>query len=246
MTVEEKLTKIAEDMPKVYEAGVEQGKQAEWSAFWDEYQQKGKRTHYAHAFAGHGWTKNNFKPKYDIRPTNARLMFNYSTVLNFDMVELSEQLGIVFDFSNCTSFYQCFTGDFFKRLGVIDTTSAKSLDNAFSDFRGDTIDKLIIKEDGTTSYSNGFYLAYNLINLTLEGVIGTSGFTFKDCTKLNKASIESIVNALSTTTTGLTVTFSKTAVNKAFATTTGGSNGSTSAEWLALVATRSNWTIALA
>ena len=52
--------------------------------------------------------------------------------------------------------------------------------------------------------------------------------------------------ALSTTTTGLTVTFSKTAVDKAFETAEGANDGSTSPEWLALVATRPNWGIGLA
>ena len=56
------------------------------------------------------------------------------------------------------------------------------------------------------------------------------------CTKLTKASLTSIINGLSPDVTGQTVTISQTAVNNAF----------TTEEWDALVATKTNWTIALA
>ncbi len=65
------------------------------------------------------------------------------------------------------------------------------------------------------------------------------------CTKLSKASLTSIINGLSAETSGLTVTLSKTAVNKAFETSEGANDGSTSAEWLALIATKPNWNISL-
>ena len=51
---------------------------------------------------------------------------------------------------------------------------------------------------------------------------------------------------LTDTASGKTITFSKTAVNKAFETSAGANDGSTSAEWLALVGTKPNWTISLA
>jgi hypothetical protein len=57
--------------------------------------------------------------------------------------------------------------------------------------------------------------------------------------------LTNIVNALSTTTTGLFVTLRKDAVNKAFETSEGAMDGSTSDEWLALAATKANWTISL-
>lgn len=61
---------------------------------------------------------------------------------------------------------------------------------------------------------------------------------FTSCSKLTKASITSIINGLATDTSGNTVTLSKTAVNIAFGSTE-------SVEWLALVATKPNWTISL-
>lgn len=59
--------------------------------------------------------------------------------------------------------------------------------------------------------------------------------SFSPCTKLSKASIESIVNGLNSDVTEQTLTLSKTAVNNSF----------TDTEWEALKNTKSNWTINL-
>lgn len=80
-----------------------------------------------------------------------------------------------------------------------------------------TIRKLIVCE--TTPFgSDTFKYCLALENLTVEGTIGQAIFNVQWSTKLNKASIASIVNALSATTTGLSVTLSLEAVNKAFET----------------------------
>ena len=46
MSIAEKLTLAAENVPKVYEAG----KQAEHDRFWDDIQQFGERKNYENAF----------------------------------------------------------------------------------------------------------------------------------------------------------------------------------------------------
>ena len=211
MSIADKILVIAENEKKVYESG----KKSQYDKFWDTYQQNGKLTNYSGAFEGRGWTKETFKPKYDIRPINAYHMFNYGgNQCNIDMVELSKELGIVFDFSKTTSFYQCFCGNFFKRLGVIDTTSADSLNGMFVEFAGNTIDKLIIRSDGSTTCGNSFQTAAALRNITIEGVIGKD-WNMQWC-PLSKDSITSVINALSSATSKLTVTFRKTAINNAF------------------------------
>jgi hypothetical protein len=68
----------------------------------------------------------------------------------------------------------------------------------------------------------------------------------KSCTKLTKASITSAINGLNDSVTGKTVSFRLVAVNKAFETSEGANDGSTSAEWQSLVGTKPNWTISLA
>lgn len=97
---------------------------------------------------------------------------------------------------------------------------------------------------GVTYVVRTFQNCTALKHITAVGTIAVS-LDIHWSTGLTKASIESIVNALSTTTSGLSITFSKTAVNKAFETAEGANNGSTSAEWTALANTRSNWTINL-
>ena len=95
------------------------------------------------------------------------------------------------------------------------------------------IPKLIF--DGATTINNMFYNCSNLEELYCEGTLDITGLNLKDSPKLNKASIESVISILSTTTTGLSITLSQTAVNNAF----------TTDEWNALIGTRTNWTISL-
>ena len=64
-------------------------------------------------------------------------------------------------------------------------------------------------------------------------------------TKLSKESITSFVNGLNSDVTEQTLTLSKTAVNTAFETAEGLTDGNTSEEWLNLIATKPNWTITL-
>lgn len=95
-----------------------------------------------------------------------------------------------------------------------------------------------LKVKETNKYTNPFGGCYALEEIRFDGAIGQNGLDFKACSKLSKQSIESIVSHLSANTTGLTVTLSKTAVTNAF-------GGVDSAEWTALIATKSNWTISL-
>lgn len=97
----------------------------------------------------------------------------------------------------------------------------------------------------TTNLNYAFANCAALENITIGGVIGKN-VSFKESDKLTHDSIISVINALSATTTGQTVTFSETAVNNAFETSSGAADGSTSAEWLALIDTKTNWNIVLA
>ena len=95
-----------------------------------------------------------------------------------------------------------------------------------------TIRKLVVTEQ--TTFESAFYYCQKLKNIVIEGVIANN-IDLQWSTVLSKASIQSIVGALSTTASEKTLTLSKTAVNNAF----------TTAEWTTLANTRSNWTISL-
>ena len=96
-----------------------------------------------------------------------------------------------------------------------------------------------------TNFINMFSSCSSLTNLTITGSINASEMDLKAATKLSKASITSVVNALSASASGKSITFSKTAIGSAFETSSGAADGSASDEWLNLIATKSNWTISL-
>lgn len=189
------------DMPtevgNVYDAG----KQAEYDAFWDAYQDNGNLRNYDYAFAGLGWNDTTFKPKYPIVATYGNGMFYLSNISAISVI----------NFANASSLYAAFR-------------SAKKLA---------TIEKLILSSTTNQTFTLTFEECNKLKNIVIEGVIKNS--IDIHWSPLTKASITSIINALSATTTGRTVTISQTAKNNAF----------TAEEWAALVATKPNWTIAL-
>ena len=96
-----------------------------------------------------------------------------------------------------------------------------------------------------TNFGNMFNGCSRLTNLTITGSINVSGMDLKAATKLSKASITSVVSALSASASGKSITFSKTAIGSAFETSSGAADGSASDEWLNLIATKSNWIISL-
>ena len=91
---------------------------------------------------------------------------------------------------------------------------------------------------------NAFRNSPEIMNVEFEGVLACD-MDFSTNHKLTRASIINIFNVLSTTASGKILELSKTAINKAFETSEGANNGLTSDEWIALTATKPNWTITL-
>lgn len=222
-------------------SGTDTGGKSYYDAFWDAYQKNGKQTSYKSAFAGTCWTTELFKPKYDIIPngTQTSYMMFYQSNIEGDLVELLKASGVTLDTSKVNGWVSYdFSNSKFTRLGKIDYSRANTLASAFSASKNlHTIDELIV--GASTSFNGAFNECPALENLKISGTIGQNGLNFKDSPKLSKASITSVMNALSTTTSGLAVTFSQTAVETAFGSTD-------SAEWTDLKDTRPDWIIVLA
>lgn len=229
----------------VYNAGYSDG-QAEgggdnyYDEFWDSAQNKGERTNYFYGFAGSSWNDTTFKPKYNITLVTANNIFASSPITN--LKGILEQLKITLDFSSCTSASYILQGSWITHMGVIDSRSLSNHNYTF--YRAEKlkyVEKVILKEDGSQSFivNYSFGQCGALEHMPFEGCIGQPNFDMHWSTKLDKESLTSIINCLSTTTSGLAVTLSKTAVNNAF------EGGSTGAEWLTLIGTKSNWTINL-
>lgn len=186
------------------------------SDFWDKYQDNGNRTDYLRAFGGIGWNDETFKPKHSIRPVNSTNMFSDCRITN--LKKLMEDRGLELDFSGITynRVSQVFSDSKITDLGIIDVSSCASIGYLF--YRASNlvnIEKLILSSDGKTTFAgNEFTSCSALKEIRVEGVIGKTGFNTSSAKSLSKASIESIINALSTTTSGLTVTLSKAAVDR--------------------------------
>lgn len=246
MSIADKLAQIAENEQKVYDAGYEVGKAEGGGAFWGSYCNASK-TDCDYMFAGQSWTAETFTPPaVTLRPIRAMYMFSRTAIVG-DTVELFGKFGFSVDFSQCTYIDNMFnnaTG--ITRLGVLDFSSASaSANNVFINATSlKTIDKLIVGTN-TTAYTNWFNGASALENLTIEGVIDKNGFSVQWSPNLSKESIIGIIYALSDTATGLTVTFSRAAVNKAFETAEGANDGVSSMDWELETWAKPNWTITL-
>lgn len=236
--------KIALVHSKGYDSGFNQGytdgRDAEYSSFWDVYQRSNDGTC---RFAGKGWKRETFKPKYNISYANNYMLFRNSGIEG-DLVEILNEIGVTLDTSNATTLIYAFSYTDFTRIGEINTEKCPSLQQVFEgSYKLETIDKLILRTSTTQTYNNCFRDCTALKNITFEGLI-KHNIDFKSC-PLTKKSIENIISVLSEQTTGYTLTLSLSAVNKAYETSEGMNNGSESEEWQTAVKEHSNWIISL-
>ncbi len=170
-----------------------------YDEFWDVFQQNGERTNYSYGFAGRGWTPENFKPKYDIVVTEEATDFCRGALnLNVDLTQLKKADGtpLRFDFSQAKALDGLFYNSAITHIGVVDTRGQASLRHPFYRCEAATIDELILKDDGTQTFSNTFSYNTSLETITIKGVIGQNGFNVSTCTKLTVGSLLSILNAL--------------------------------------------------
>lgn len=247
MTVAEKLAVVAENEQKVfaagyakgkaegggggdtdvaYQQGVADGKQAEYDKFWDTFQKNGEETNYRSAFAYARWKDETFNPKYVIKPTTANNIFYESGITN--LAGCSK-----LDFSNCTEMDNFARFAKIKEFPPLDVSKVKALSSAFRDPYG--LERLTLNNmQSACTFVSTFTNATHLAELRITGTVGQS--IDLHWSPLNKDSVLSCISVLSDTSTGVTASFKKTAVNAVF----------TTDEWNALVATKSNWTITLA
>ena len=231
MNIAEKTLQLKQDFDDVYEAG----KKAEYDESWDSFK-NGWQMQYL--FAGHAWNDTTFKPKYDLTvgAYNCSGMFQLNQVSNIKSRLL--ECGVKLDLSKCVNFLNGFSNAATTELPEIDLSNCDNVTSSFSYMsKLINIDKVTFK-NGVTFIST-FFSTPNLEEIRIGGTIGGNGFNISASKNLNAASLESIINALSTTTTGLTVTLPTTAQANYEAKYGTGS-------WSVLVATRSNWTIAYA
>ncbi len=219
MSIAEKFKTIAENVQKVFNAG----KKAEYDAFWDS-----ALTDFydgTYAFSGRPWTDVTFRP-----PRKLTLQQNCNGC--FFASRMTDIMPYV-EFGKVTALYQAFEGSRIKKIPYIDVSNVASLSNSFASARIESIIGLTVA--ASTKFSNAFSTATSLKHVIFDGTIGQNGLNLGQSPLLDKESITSIINTLSATTSGLSVTLSATAVNNAF----------NADEWATLIATKPNWTISL-
>ena len=253
-TVRDKLTQIAENEQKVYDAGIEKGKQAEYDAFWDSVQQNGNRTDYSDAFSW--WGCEDLNPKYKIVPTygnnsargmiyrNANLKRLYAK--DFDLSQLPNPSSASADYT----FSLCSSLEVVEDVGL---PAVKTLQYSFASNPAlKQVDVIRVAEE--TTVKDLLINCPELITVNIEGTIGQSGINLRYSKKLSRASIESFIYALSDTASGQSITFSKAAVDEAFGfvwdeVDENGNPlftpGSASQDWRDLEGEKTNWTITL-
>lgn len=178
-----------------YDVGLEAGKKSEYDRFWGEYLNPAGYATWGYRFAGAGWNDRTFKPPADIVPTNSATMMFASCGVT-DLVALCKKCGISIDFSRATSFSQTFSDCNITHVGVIDTRSASNANFIlFNATNMVTVDKIILKSDGSQTLNSGFNNTRALQNIAFDGVIGKS-ISFANSNLLTDVSVQSIIDAL--------------------------------------------------
>ena len=195
--MKENAQTIAENVPKVYEAG----QKAERDAFWDAITANGTRENYDNAFAQTLFTKETMKPTRDIKPTSANNMFylcknNHTN--SFSMTEVEQECGIVFDFSNCKIFDQAFNASCFNEINVLDVSKAtrtyQMIYNGASSSKLYRINRMIFSENTVIQWGVFGYCT-ELTYVGFEGAI-RANINISACTKMEKQCLLALFNCL--------------------------------------------------
>ena len=229
MAIADKLLRAKEDLDGVYTAATE--------AFWDNLQNNGKRTDYRYAFYYGAYT--HIDPKWKVAASNADNLFAACGALesvNWSKFDLSRVSSLYSAFGLCDKLEEVDT-----ELNVVDGTP--TLLNSI--FRKCYALKRVKKLTAYPSavWKQSFEGCSALEHILFDGTIGSSGLDLKECTRLDGQSIYSVIQALSDTAVGQSVTLSKAAVDTAFGTED--YDGSDGMEWDLLTQEKSNWTIIL-
>lgn len=168
----------AQNFPSKVNEVYDKGRTDEWSDFWDAFQDYGKRTNYYYAFTSdvNGyWNDKNFKPKYDMQPTDMNRFMRRSGVTNLE--KILEKQGVILDTSKASNMILAFGNMWYLEVvPPIDVSSATASNSASGLFSSDTklhtIRKLTVAEN--VEFTNFFASCESLKNIIVEGVIGRS------------------------------------------------------------------------
>lgn len=240
MTAAQKLTRIAENEQRVFDAG----RAAECLAFWNAFLAGAEDGTFRRAFAGNQWGLRNFFPTRDIKPVGdaSQIFYDFGSSENDvkdaagDLAQRFRDCGVVLDTSKATSLSYAFAYARISCIPEIDVTGLVGSSPelfAYTWYYLTKIEKIITSE--TVTYNDWFVNCAALAEIRFEGKIGND-INLQWSTKLSNASIESLLNAACNRPdpdgNPMTVTLSKTAVDKAYETSEGANDGSVGNNWV--------------
>jgi hypothetical protein len=225
MSIAEKLTAIAENEQKVFDAG----KKAERIEMWSAVQDGGLRENYTQCFAS-AFNEENFYPVFDFNVKSCQYMFR-SFAFYGDLDQRLKDCGVVLNTANISNANGMFdSASSVTKLPHLVLTLPLVLSLTFRGMLA--LKSLEVTLGRETGYSDTFRTCTALENLLVHGTIGQNGFKVSDSTKLTHDSLMSIINCLEAKTEGTwTVTLGATNLAKL-----------TDAE--KAIATQKGWTLA--
>lgn len=220
-----------------YISGESAGKQAMKESWWNTLTNGGKKATMDYLFQGVDFNSiGGFNPPYTLKPTYASFTFERTHGLKKitkEQIDYSSTAACQYGF-NC-----CYDLEEIEEISV--TSHHMWLFAHCTKLK--TIGKLILREGTQINGNHPFINCTALENIEIEGVIPNS-VSFQWCSKLTSKSIENIISVLSDTSTGQTVTFN-TAVKTTYFNAHSTEYTDAETAWIALKATKPNWTIAL-
>lgn len=187
-----RTAEYADKVDEVYEAG----RKSQYDEVWDSVINDNTMRNVQNLFAGFGWNDKTFYPPKDIIVISGRGdgMFARSIITNIKQRLID--CGVKLDLSRCSNLYQSFLYSTTRELPEISTLNNTTFQQTFSACsKLETIDKLILKSDGSQTWISTFYQSPAIKNIVIEGVIGQNGFNVQWC-PLTHESLMSIINAL--------------------------------------------------
>lgn len=204
MRIADKLTAVAENVPKVYAAG----KQAEYDRFWNCITDNGTRTSYQYAFSR--WNAEYIRPPVKLVSTEAGSLANtfmYCSRLKrveaayFDFFQVPrgkyQSQGAYYTFVSCAAL---------EEIEDIGLPALREYCYTFA-YCGSLRRIACLRCDENTVFTNTFQSCNKLEDIRFEGVIGKS-IDFS-CSPLNGESVQSVIDHLADLTgeTAQTLTF---------------------------------------
>ena len=204
-------------LKKDFDDVYEAGKEEKSREFWEQIQKGGNAQTYYYMFGYNRFNDETFKPIYDIVCSAA----NNSAQNMFYNTTTVTEINVTIDVRGTT------------HIGAILYNATKMK----------TVKKIIIGNKIVSGGNNAFYNCESLENITFEGDISlTINFQYSP---LTTKSIVNIVEHLSATASGMSLTISGTAKKNMTFPYTSEESGITYNSWDELIATKTNWTISI-